>query len=173
MPTISNAGGYFVFGPTFDSTKYVRAAYEGVINGIYDADVATLQPIGDTLAGRFAAMTTDGTVTVAGDKGKGAVGLIREDLKDMINASNKVSFYQLGSGGEYHVAASRLGDDIENFAVGSDITTNAEGQIIPASDGDKVVGTVVSVGEFRRGNMYEWAGEDGNGGLFLGFIMHV
>ena len=169
----NNAGGFFSFGPTFDSTKFVRAAIEGAINGFYDINVETAEAVDGKLAGRFAAINEDGQVVLAGEKAKGAVGLIRGDLKDMINASNKASFYMLGTGGEYHVAESRLGAEIDTFTIGGDITTDANGQIVPASDGDKVVGTVVSIGEFRMGNMYEWAGTEANGGKFLGFIMHV
>ena len=169
---MNNAGGHFVFGPTFNSTQYVRAAIEGVINGFYDVDAEKAKAVDGKLAGHFAAISTDGKVTLAGAKGEGAVGLIREDLKDMSNASGKASFYMLGMGGEYHVAEERLGKPITDFAVGKDITTDANGAIVPAAAGDKVLGTVVSVGEFRQGNMYEWAGTAANGGLFLGFIMH-
>lgn len=167
----NSAGGHFVFGPTFNSTQYVRAAIEGAINGFYDVDVTAAEAVEGKLAGRFAAITADGKVGLAGAKGAGAVGLIREDLKDMVNASGKASFYFIG--GEYHVAESRLGQTIDKFTVGKGITTDANGMIVPAADGDTVLGTVVSVGEFRMGNMYEWAGEAANGGKFLGFIMHV
>jgi hypothetical protein len=170
---MNNAGGHFVFGPTFNSTQYVRAAIEGAINGFYDVDAEKAEALDGKLAGHFAAISADGKVVPAGAKGEGAVGLIREDLKDMINASGKASFYMLGMGGEYHVAESRLGKEISAFTVGKTITTDANGAIVPAADGDKVLGTVVSIGEFRQGNMYEWAGEAANGGKFLGFIMHV
>jgi hypothetical protein len=169
----NNAGGYFKFGPTFNSTEFVRAAIEGAVNGFYDVDVEKAKAVNGELAGKFAAMTADGTVGLAGAKGEGAIGLIREDVKDMVNASAKASFYMLGMGGEYHVAESRLGAPIADFTVGSTITTDANGAIVPASAGDKVVGTVTHVGEYRLGNMYEWAGEAANGGKFLGFIMHV
>ena len=79
----------------------------------------------------------------------------------------------LGMGGEYHVAESRLGQGISSFTIGTTITSDANGKIVPATGTDKVVGTVVSIGEFRQGNMYEWAGEVTNGGKFLGFIMHA
>ena len=167
------AGGNFIFKPTADSTEYVRAAYEGVINGLYDVNVEKAKEVKGELAGKFAAIAPDGTVTLAGEKGKGAVGLIREDLVDMVNASAKASFYMLGMGGEYHVSAKRLGADISTFTIGGEITTNADGAIVPAAEGDKVLGTVVSIAEFRMGNMKEWAGTEANGGLFLGFIMHV
>jgi hypothetical protein len=167
------AGGFLKFSPTLNSTEFVRAAYEGVINGLYDVNVAKAESVNGELAGKFAAIAADGTVTLAGEGAKGAVGLIREDFRDMVNASGKASFYMLGMGGEYHVAESRLGAPIANFTVGSDITTDANGAIVPANAGDKVVGTVVSIGEFRMGNMYEWAGTAANGGNFLGFIMHV
>lgn len=167
------AGGFLKFSPTLDSTKVVRAAYEGTINGLYDVNVAKAKEVNGELAGKFAAIDANGTVVLAGEKGKGAVGLIREDFRDMENASAKASFYMLGMGGEYHVAESRLGKAIADFTVGGTITTDANGAIVPANDGDKVLGTVVSVGEFRMGNMYEWAGTDANGGNFLGFIMHA
>jgi len=169
----NNAGGFIKFGPTYNSTEFVRAAYEGVVNGLYDVDATVAQTVDGKLAGKFAAMTAAGKVGLAGAKGEGAIGLIREDVKDMVNASAKASFFMLGMGGEYHVAESRLGQPISNFTIGGDITSDANGAIVPASAGDKVLGTVVSIGEFRMGNMYEWAGTDANGGNFLGFIMHV
>lgn len=168
---MNNAGGHFVFGPTFNSTDYVRAAIEGPINGFYDVDATVAEAVEGKTAGRFAAISADGKVVFAGAKGAGAVGLIREDLKDMINASGKASFYFIG--GEYHVAETRLGATIDKFTVGKGITTDANGQIVPATDGDKELGTVVAIGEYRQGNMKEWAGEAANGGKFLGFIMHV
>lgn len=169
----SSAGGHFVFGPTFNSTQYVRAAIEGAINGFYDVDVDKAEAQHGELAGKIVAINADGKVEPAGANGKGAVGLCRDDLKDMVNASGKASFYMLGMGGEYHVAESRLGQDISSFTIGTTITSDADGKIVPATGTDKVVGTVVSVGEFRQGNMYEWAGEATNGGKFLGFIMHA
>lgn len=167
----NNAGGYFNFGPTFDSTMYVRAAIEGSINGFYDVNATVAEGVKGETAGRFAAIDENGTVVLAGAKGVGAIGLIREDLKDMINASGKASFYFIG--GEYHVAESRLGATIDKFKAGMSITSDANGQIVPAVDGDRVLGTVVAVGEYRQGNMKEWAGTAANGGMFLGFIMHV
>lgn len=172
MPT-NNAGGHFQFGPTFNSTQYVRAAYEGMLNGLYDVDVTAAEAVNGELAGKFAAFTTDGKVKPCGDHGEGAVGLIREDFKDMVNASGKASFYMLGTGGEYHVAEARLGKPINQYTIGSTLSTDANGKLVPATGTDKVVGTVISIGEFRQGNMYQWAGEAANGGKFLGFIMHA
>ena len=164
------AGGHIKFGPTYNSTEFVRAALEGSINGFHDIDVTAAEAANGELAGKFAAMTADG-LGLAKAKGEGAVGLFRDDLKDMVNASGKGSFYFRG--GEYHVAESRLGAAITTFAVGDSITSDANGAIVKAADGDRVLGTVVSVGEFPLGNMYEWAGSAANGGKFLGFVLHM
>lgn len=163
-------GGHFQFGPTYNSTQYVRAAIEGDINGFYDVDVTAAEAVNGELAGKFASISTTG-VGLATAGGKDAIGLYREDLKDMINASGKASFYFRG--GEYHVAESRLGANVTDFTLGGGITTDANGKIVPATDNDKVLGTVVSTGTYPMGNMYEWAGEAANGGKFLGFILHM
>jgi hypothetical protein len=166
-----NAGGHFVFGPTYNSTQYVRAAIEGDINGLYPIDATKAQEVNGELAGKIAGITAEGKVGLAGDKGANAVGLFREDLKDMINASGNASFYFRG--GEYHIAESRLGATIDKFVLGAEVTTDATGKLVPMVDGAKAIGTVVSSGEFRLGNMYEWAGEAANGGKFLGIILHM
>lgn len=168
---VNNAGGHFVFKPTADSTKYVRAAIEGKLNGFYDVDVEKAEAVNGELAGLFCTITADGKVAPASAKGVDAVGLIRDDLVDMVNASGKASFYFVG--GEYHVAESRLGGAINTFTIGGGITTDANGKIVPATDGDTVLGVVTATDDFPMGNMYEWAGSDLNGGKFLGFIMKM
>lgn len=173
------AGGFKHFGPTYPTTDYVRLGYEGDINGLHEisASLAKNAPSANgeanlELAGKFAAMTADG-VGLAGAKGAGAVGLFREDLHDMVNASMKASFYFRG--GEYYVAEARLGAAVNTFAIGDPITSDKDGKIVKAdiTAGDKVLGTVTFKGEFRNGNMYQWAGAAANGGLFLGFILHM
>jgi hypothetical protein len=172
-------GGFKHFGPTYPTTDYIRLGYEGDINGLHEIS-ATLVAGAPTangeanmeLAGKFAAMTTDG-VTLAAKGGANAVGLFREDLHDMVNASMKASFYFRG--GEYYVSEARLGDTVDKFAVGDSITSDKDGKIVKADTaaGDRVLGTVVYKGEFHNGNMYQWAGTPANGGLFLGFILHM
>lgn len=164
------SGGFFNFGPTYNSTKYVRIAYEGTINGIHDIDTAAAQAVNGELAGKFVALGANGVKTAAAG-GQTVVGLCREDLNDMINASGKASFYFRG--GEYYVAEARLGEAVTGFAPGDAITSDANGKIVKATASDKALGTVTHVGEFRNGNMYEWAGAAANGGLFLGFILHI
>jgi hypothetical protein len=97
------------------------------------------------------------------------VGLFREDLGDMTNASLKASFYFRG--GEYYVAAERLGDDIANFAVGTQITC-LNGEIVPGA-GAKAIGVVTHNGEYKAGNMYEWANGVADSGNYLGFILYI
>lgn len=168
------AGGHFVFGPTYNSTQYVRAAIEGDINGFYEVDVTAANAVNGELAGKIAGITADGKIGLAGDKGVGAIGLFREDLKDMINSSNKASFYFRG--GEYHIASARLGADISTFVLGGTVTTDATGKLVPVAAGvtdAKAIGTVISTGTYVMGNMYEWSGDAANGGQFLGIILHM
>jgi hypothetical protein len=167
----AHAGGHFQFGPTYNSTRYVRAAYEGDVNGIYEIDAAAAEAVGGELAGKIAGITEEGKIALAGADGASAVGLFREDLADMINASNNASFYFRG--GEYHIAESRLGADIENFKIGKYATTDANGQLVPSTDKATAVATVISIGEFRLGNAQELAGTAANGGRFLGIILHI
>ena len=167
----AHGGGYFQFGPTYNSTRYVRAAYEGTLNGIYEIDAEAAEAVNGELAGKIAAVTAAGKIALAGADGEGAVGLFREDLADMINASNNASFYFRG--GEYHIAESRLGAEIDDFTVGQYATTDANGQLVPSADKAKAVATVISIGEFRLGNAQELAGTAANGGRFLGIILHI
>jgi secreted PhoX family phosphatase len=165
------AGGYKQFGPTYNTTPFVRLGIEGDINGLHAVDATAASAVNGELAGKIAAITASG-VGLA-NKGKGAVGLFREDLNDMVNASLKASFYFRG--GEYYVAEARLGATIDTFAIGDELTTDAAGRLVKLTDAasEKAVGTVVYVGEFRNGNMYEWAGTAANGGKFLGFVLHM
>ena len=165
------AGGYKMFGPTYNSTPFLRLGYEGTLNGLHDVDVAAAQAVNGELCGKIAAMGANG-VTLAGLAGAGAIGLFREDLNDMINASAKATFYFRG--GEYFVAESRLGEHIAHFAPGEALTTDANGQIIRSTNvADKIIGTATFIGVWTNGNMYQWAGVAANGGLFLGFILHI
>lgn len=174
----NNAGGFKHFGPTYPTTDYVRLGYEGDLNGIHNISptlvAAAASANGEAnaeLAGSFAALADDG-VTTAADGGKNAVGLFREDLHDMVNASGKATFYFRG--GEYYVQEARLAAGAyEALAVGDSITSDATGKIRKAESADRVLGTVTYKGLFKAGNMYEWAGDAANGGNYLGFIMHI
>lgn len=163
------AGGFKVFGPTYNSTQYLRLGIEGDINGNHLIDVDAAKLVDGELAGRIAAIGAKGIKPAAAGAGD-AVGVFSEDLGDMMNASFKASFYFRG--GEYYVAASRLGAPIADFVLGSEITTDDKGAIIPLTDdAQRPVGVVVYTGEYKSGNMYEWAGSEANGGEFLGFIL--
>lgn len=167
----ANAGGHFVFGPTFNSTNFVRAAIEGSLNGFHEVDVEAAQAVNGELAGKIAAMNANGKVGLAGADGAKAIGLFREDIKDMVNASNNATFYFRG--GEYHIAESRLGATIDQFELGGYVTTDANGALVPTTDAAKAVGTVVDNGTYPMGNMYRWAGEEMNGGKFLGITLKL
>jgi len=165
------AGGYKSFGPTYNSTPYVRLGYEGTLNGTHEIDVTAAEAVNGELAGKIAAIGANG-VTLAAD-GDTAVGLFREDLGDMTNASLKATFYFRG--GEYYVAAERLGDDIANFTVGTQIGC-LNGKIIPYVTGitvGKAIGVVTHNGEYKAGNMYEWANGVADSGNYLGFILYI
>lgn len=165
------AGGYKSFGPTYNSTPYVRLGYEGLLNGNHEIDVAAAQAVNGELAGKIAAIGANG-IKLAGAGGVGAVGLFREDLNDMINASGKATFYFRG--GEYYVAISRMGAAIDQYTLGAELTTDANGKLIKKTvDTEKAVGVVTHVGAYKAGNMYEWAGTDANGGDFVGFILYI
>ena len=168
------SGGFFQFGPTYNSTAYVRALIEGSLNGFHKIDAAGANAVNGELAGKFAAVKDDGAGnTIVGvAKDENAVGLFREDVKDMINASDNATFYFRG--GEYYIAESRLGDAITNFTVGEYVTSDANGAAIPTSDKTKALGIVTYVGgTFPMGNMYHWAGDAANGGKFLGISLLV
>lgn len=171
------AGGFKQFGPTYNTTLYVRLGYEGILNGTHEIDVTEAQAVNGELAGKFASITADGTIGVAAEGGANAVGLFREDLADMSNASLKATFYFRG--GEYYVAASRLGADATDFAYGEEITSDADGKIVPLSfapAGSKALGIVTHIGPWTTGNMYQNAGTgapDGTNGDFVGFIMYI
>ena len=115
-------------------------------------------------------MAADG-VTTAAAGGNNAIGLFREDLHDMVNASGNASFYFRG--GEYYIQEARLGAAITTFAVGDSVTSDANGKIVKATNDDRVLGTVTHIGPYKAGNMYEWAGSDANGGNYLGIILHI
>lgn len=176
------AGGFKPFGPTYNSTPYVRLGYEGILGS---------KPIGSTivneaqsnpnfgLAGLVAALDNTGSLTLAGAADAVApIGLYREDLGDMVNASMEGSYY-FGFG-EYYVAESRISPVYvaAGPAVGDKLTYNVNGQLtkIGASDavaGGLQVGIVTFVGEYPLGNMYANAGLAANGGNFVGFILNI
>lgn len=175
------AGGFKNFGPTYNSTPYVRLGYEGLLNGTHEFDPALLggaTPASEPkveLAGKFAAIGANG-VTLAAAGGLNAVGLFREDLQDMVNASHKATFYFRG--GEYYVAAARTAITAPAASmVGQEITTNANGEIIlkTKTDGtERALGVITHVGEYRAGNMYEKATKGvTDADVFIGFIMFV
>jgi len=170
------AGNFKLFGPTYRTTDAVRLGYEGELNGTHDISATLVEQYQDStndahfeLAGKFAALGADG-VELAAEGGANAVGLFREDLQDMVNASGKATFYFRG--GEYYVQESRLGAEISTFAVGDEITSDAEGKIVK-NDTGKALGTVTFIGTYTNGNMYQWAGDAANGGTYLGFILHI
>ena len=160
------AGGYKLFGPTFKSTDALRVAYEGTLNGLHTIDVEGLAGE-EELAGKFAKIGEKG-VTLAGD-GEAAVGIFREDLADMVNASEKATFYFRG--GEYYVAMERTGlSSLEDIKPGDEVQVGENGKLVKKDSG-VAVGVVTSVGSFKAGNMYEHAAaKDGN---YIGFILYV
>ena len=174
------AGGFKNFGPTYNSTPYVRLGYEGLLNGTHGFDPALLGGAASVdepkveLAGKFAAIGADG-VKLAGADGKDAVGLFREDLQDMVNASEKATFYFRG--GEYYVAASRTAlTDPTSADVGKEITCDADGKmVLKTGDTQRALGVITHVGEYRAGNMYEKVatGAIADTEVFIGFIMFV
>lgn len=166
------AGGYKHFGPTYNTTGFVRLGYEGLINGTHNIDVAGLAGE-EELAGKFAAVGANG-IKLAGLGGEGAVGLFREDLNDMVNASEKASFYFRG--GEYYIAIARTGfANTTDIAVGDEITSDANGKMIKfdSMTHKRALGVVTHVGGYAAGNMFANAGTAANGGDFVGFIMYV
>lgn len=171
------AGGFKKFGPTYNSTPYVRLGYEGILNGSHDIDPAIVTAGGNDgtgaageLAGKFAAIGANG-VKLAGENGEDAVGLFREDLGDIINASHKATFYFRG--GEYYVALSRCGAGADALVPGDEITSDATGKIVKFAGTGKALGRVVHVGAYAAGNMYANAGTAANGGVFVGFILYI
>lgn len=207
------AGGYKQFGPSYKTSDIVRLGYEGYLNGnhqisealvakvmkevpstgVYDTATGEKAEVNYELAGKIAAMKEDG-VGLAGPGGEGAVGLFREDLHDMMNASFKATFYFRG--GEYYIQNSRMGKvssdgakaEVPQFKVGDKLTTDGLGGLVPVtaknviSDNGKfvempknptIVGVVTHVGGYAAGNMFQWAGEAANGGTYIGFIMYI
>lgn len=175
------AGGFKKFGPTYNSTPYVRLGYEGILNGAHPFDPVLLNGVNEQdepkveLAGKFAAIGRDG-VRLAGEGGHDAVGLFREDLQDMVNASERATFYFRG--GEYYVNIKRTGLSSSNeIAAGDEITCDAQGRLIKKDKNDntkKALGVVTYVGEYRAGNMYQNATKGvPDADTFIGFIMFI
>lgn len=165
------AGGFKNFGPTYNSTPYVRLGYEGTLNGTHVIDVAAAEAVNGELAGKMATVGTNG-IKLASAGGMDAVGLFREDLADMINASGKATFYFRG--GEYYIAEARMGAVLTTYALGDQLTTDANGKLIKKTvDTEKALGVVTHVGPYTNGNMFEHAGIAANGGNFVGFILYI
>lgn len=166
------AGGYKTFGPTYKSTDYLRLGYEGLLNGTHEFDPALVEAKQEELAGKFCKVGADG-IALASDGGADAVGLFREDLGDMVNASLKASFYFRG--GEYYVHESRVADGaVDDLAVGDKITSDAEGKIRKADPAkDTCLGVVTHIGRYTAGNMYEWAEAGFDAEKYIGFIMYI
>ena len=188
------AGGFKQFGPTYKTTDIIRLGYEGYINGQHEisaelvenamattpgtgvADAANSMEAVEPnveLAGKIPGIKADG-VGLAGDKGEGAVGLFREDLHDMVNASLKASFYFRG--GEYYVVSTRTSINVKTAQVGEKLTTDANGKLRTVAPGETdatIVGVITHIGGYKAGNMYEWAGDTVNGGTYVGFIMYI
>lgn len=164
------AGGFKTFGPTYNATQYVRVMHEGMINGNHNISASIVEAKTEDLAGRIAAIKADG-VGVAAD-GAGAVGLFVEDLGDMVNASEKASFYFRG--GEYYISLDRMGAGADAIVAGDQLTTDATGKLIKATGSEKVVAIATTAPQaFTMGNMYEHAGDSLNGGKFVGIILYV
>ena len=166
------AGGYKTFGPTYKSTDYLRLGQEGLLNGTHEFDPALVEAKQEELAGKFCKVGADG-IALASDGGADAVGLFREDLGDMVNASLKASFYFRG--GEYYVHESRVADGaVDDLAVGDKITSDAEGRIRKADPAkDTCLGVVTHIGRYTAGNMYEWAEAGFDAEKYIGFIMYI
>lgn len=201
------AGGYKLFGPTYNSTKYVRFGHEGTVNSLHfiDPSLVPAKPeeidinrvdtegnaISGALAGKIAAyvLGEDGETYVGlCDATKQPAGLIVDDLGDIANASNKVSFYFRG--GEYYISVARLGDGIPTnggegegestsdwgaVAPGTPLYVDANGCLTTVESSSKIVVAIVTApaGIFTQGNMYANAGEAANGGLFVGIQLRI
>lgn len=186
------SGGYLMFGPTYNSTPYVRLGYEGILaskplSAALVADAQGTQGLHDQatmndypLAGLIAALDDNGNLVLASATNTFGVGLFREDLGDMVNASNQGTYY-FGYG-EYYVAESRISQTYITAGpkIGDLLTWNNTGNITSTTAADaytatnpKVVGTCTFVGEYPAGNMYANAGLAANGGNFVGFVFQL
>jgi hypothetical protein len=183
--TMAIAGGYKVFGPTYNSTKYVRFGHEGTINSLHEIadelvpEKSELIDIENEkqfqLAGKIVGLNDEGKVVLASAT-VAPVGLAVDDLGDIANSSNKVSFYFRG--GEYYIAVSRMGDDATTLKPGDTLTVGENGVLTGGSD--NVVAVVTkAAGVYTTGNMYTYADTtsdayaDANGGLFVGISLRI
>lgn len=183
------AGGFKVFGPTYNSTKYVRFGHEGEVNSMHAIDPAlvpddtannTLNGTAvPTLAGKIAAINGAGEVTLCANAYKGEldsltpVGLFVDDIGDIVGASNKATFYFRG--GEYYVSVARMKAE-EDFSevAGKPLYVDATTGCLTATvNGDPVAIATTNAEMFTTGNMYENAGEAANGGLFVGISLKI
>lgn len=195
MAKTTFAGGYKVFGPTYNSTKYVRFGHVGTPNSMHNISAlavpteAELIDLSDEeqakrqLAGKVAALTPDGEVILAGKtytdeagesvKSEVPVGLIVDDLGDIANSSNKVTFYFRG--GEYFISVSRMGEGATDLVPGDLLTFDENGALVKTNTFDiKTVAVVTQAADkYTTGNMYENAGLKANGGLFVGIELKI
>jgi len=190
------AGGFKVFGPTYNSTKYVRFGHEGTINSLHNIDPAlipTSNNVGvEELAGKIAMITSctvdktvddshvivrdgvevdcpEGYATLCTDASK-AVGLFVDDLGDIVGGSGKASFYFRG--GEYYISVARMGEGATEIKAGDSLTCDGGGKLIKGDSNVIAIATTAPV-VFTTGNMYENAGTEANGGLFVGISLKM
>ena len=152
--------------------EFRKAKEEKIAKELSDKLTEASKAKQEELAGKFCKVGADG-VALASDGGADAVGLFREDLGDMVNASLKASFYFRG--GEYYVHESRVADGaVDDLAVGDKITSDAEGKIRKADPAkDTCLGVVTHIGRYTAGNMYEWAEAGFDAEKYIGFIMYI
>lgn len=185
-----NAGGYKVFGPTYNSTKYVRFGHEGTVNSMHVIDPALVPDdtanntlngeAVPTLAGKIAAIKVDAegnsVVTLCGSKYVTVgtvtpVGLFVDDVGDIVGASGKASFYFRG--GEYYISVDRMNADCSIVTPGTLLYADANGMLSVTENGTPVAVATTAPQMFTTGNMYENAGEAANGGLFVGISLKL
>lgn len=169
-----NAGGYKVFGPTYNSTKYVRFGHEGTVNSMHAIDPSLVpedKSINVALAGKIAAIKEDGTVGLCVGGTDTPVGLFVDDLGDIVGASGKASFYFRG--GEYYISVARMAEDVTSTPVkaGDKLYVNTDGMLTTVGSGDVVAIATTGPEKFTTGNMYENAGLEANGGAFVGISL--
>ena len=178
-----NAGGYKVFGPTYNSTKYVRVGHEGTVNSMHAIDPSLVPDdttnntlagkAVPTLAGQVAAIKENGTVGLCVGGTDTPVGLFVDDIGDIVGASGKASFYFRG--GEYYVSVARMAADVVSTPVkaGDKLYADADGMLTTVQTGDVVAVATTGPEMFTTGNMYENAGLKANGGAFVGISLKL
>lgn len=202
MANTTVAGGYKVFGPTYNSTKYVRFGHVGTVNSLHNIspvmvpDPASTIDLADQevtrqLAGKIVGLDANGDVALIGttipaetEEGEDftvtePVGLCVDDLGDIANGSNKVSFYFRG--GEYYISVDRVANDAKTAKPGDLLYASKKsgdfGKLTTDSTkaGSTTVVAVVTkaAGLYTTGNMYEHAGKAANGGDFIGIELRI